>query len=166
MGVLGILSMVSMAVTAANPGRLPFQAGTWELSGSALLSAGNGTTLSVNGAPGYFLAPAHQVGADVGLGLGPSFDTVSFGPFYRFHIAVGSPWFVPYAGGQLGILYEHVDGFRDASDTWAFGQIMAGGKLMSGGNRWSALVELALRHYLDRDTDPFLNLGFGLSVYL
>lgn len=161
-------TFLCLALSAPISAPLPFQQGTWELSGSAALSAGNGTTFTATGAPGYFMTPEQELGGEVGLGLGNNVTTLSLAPYYRYHLDVGSPWFVPYAGGLIGVLYQEIDfgGFRGSdSDTWGFGQAMVGTKLMSG-TRWSALVELAVRHYFDRGLDPYMNLSFGLSVYL
>jgi hypothetical protein len=167
--LMALLVVASPANAARDAARAPIDRGTWELFGTAQLSAGNGTTFSTDSGAGYFLARQHQVGGAVDLVLN-GVDQVQLAPFYRFHFDLGGS-VVPYLGGQAGLAWVHIDGGggrnaqADSDDLYFLVQGMAGLKLL-GGAPWSLLVQLAVGHYFGRGTDPYLQLFAGFSVYL
>lgn len=169
---LGIVTFSNAPVALAQEEEVvppAFDAGTWELFGTVELSAGNGTTFHLDGGAGYFLTPAHELGLEAGLAFNGG-SAVLAAPFYRFHFHLGSPLWVPYVGAEVGLLYiggkgGGKKGQAAQSDAFFVAQGMGGVKLLAGP-RWSALLQLSVRHDFNRGTDPSLNLFAGLSVYL
>lgn len=146
-----------------------FSTGTWELFGTAQLSAGNGTEIRIDSGAGYFWTPEHQFGLELEI-TNNGIDDFLVAPFYRFHFYGFKEELVLYGGGLAGLYFVEIPGHGgpnaqdDSSDTYLVLQGMGGMKLMISPS-WSVLVQLAIRHYVNSDLDPFVNVFSGFSVY-